>query len=109
MGYAGLDALGADATRALPVFRPAGRDRVWKASGGADWYTGRQDGSHADGHDIHCADSHEVRYADSGRIPDRSWQRLTGWYPAGDDRARPVVDWYARYGRFPDDVPGSGY
>jgi len=89
MGYAGHDVLGAEATRALPVFPAAGRDRV------------RRPGSHGDWHD--------VRYADSGRIPDRSWQRQPGWHPPGDDGASLVADWYERWGRFPDDVPGSGY
>ena len=89
MGYAGQDALAADATRALPVFGPAGRDQVRNPGRNWDWY--------------------DVRYADSGRFPDSSWRQDVGWYPPRDASARPVVDWYDRYGRFPDDVPGSGY
>jgi hypothetical protein len=106
MGYAGLDAVGADATRALPVFRPAGRDKARSAAG----YAGPADGRHAGGHDVRRASAPEVRYADSGRFPDRSWQQdLGGQLPRESASVRLVVDWYDRYGRFPDDVPGSGY
>jgi len=120
MGHADEDDQGTDVTRVLPVVRRAGTNDVRYADSGrfpdSSWQRDLGQGDSALrglGH----GNAERRRRPDFGQygteqrgLAQRSLElHHLGWHPHAHDRGYPVIDWYARYGRYPDDEPGSGY